>query len=85
MCLSYPSAVCLREMACGFDAESPRLAAAEVTVCTRATRCRQIPILFWIGLDGERAVGEKFLQDPEVETVMQEAGVLALPEFFCVD
>jgi hypothetical protein len=43
------------------------------------------PNLVWSCLDGERAVGEKFLQDPEVGKIMQEAGVLAPPEVFWVD
>jgi hypothetical protein len=43
------------------------------------------PNSVWICLDGDRAVGEQFLQDPEVGKIMQDAGVLASPEVFWVD
>ena len=67
-----------------FDADRPRLAAAGVTVVA-VLRDTANPNLGWSCLDGERAVGEKFLQDPEVGKIMQEAGVLAPPEVFWVD
>ena len=59
-----------------FDADRPRLAVAGVTVVA-VLRDTDNPNSVWICLDGERAVGEKFLQDPEVGKIMQEAGVLA--------
>jgi hypothetical protein len=43
------------------------------------------PNSVWVCLDGERAVGEQFLQDPEVGKIMQEAGVMAPPEVFWAD
>jgi hypothetical protein len=49
-----------------FDADRPRLSAAGVAVVA-VLHDTDNPNSVWICLDGDRAVGEQFLQDPKSE------------------
>ena len=59
----------------GFDADMPKLEDVGVTVIA-VLRDADDPLSIWVCIESDRVVGEAFLQDPEIERVMRQSGVL---------